>query len=108
MKNNIIKWFIKLIKQTFIALLSFSESLAKQSLNNQPCIARPKQLDGDDQASVSIYSQFRKMQSKFWYSFLYAYELICVPNKTKDINVIYLIWQKNERQKTLKTYFMWF
>ena len=47
MKKHDIKYCFRLIKQGFIALLNFSESLATKciSLQNEPCIARPTITD---------------------------------------------------------------
>ena len=45
-KNNI-KTMFSLIKQVFVALLSFSRSLTTKcvSLNNEPCMIRPFLID---------------------------------------------------------------
>ena len=76
-----------LIKQVFIVLVSFSESLATKcvSLNDETCMVRPTLID------------LNPIELKY-YPFMISLDKcnvlspkICVPKKTKDINVKVLV-----------------
>ena len=100
-----------LIKQVFIVLLSFSESLARDRtkwlfLNDEPRMVRP----------TLIYLNPVELKH---YPFLISLDKctgsrnvlspkICVPKVTKDINVeaFNVLTNKNEATKMKKTYFM--
>ena len=80
----------KLIKQVFIALLSFSRSLSNNcvSLSIEPCIARPTFIDLSP-IKLNYYS-FMISLDKFNRSCDDTDDLATktrVPNETKDINV---------------------
>ena len=82
-------------KQLFIALLWFSGSLGKKclSLNNKPCITRLTLIDLND---IEIKYSLMIIGHKYYTScnsLDYSSEKVCVPNKTKDVNLKYIIWQ---------------
>ena len=95
-----------LIKQVFIALLSFSKSLATKcgSLNNEPCIVRPIHIDLN---TVELkYYPFLINLDKCSGSYNSVDDLstkICFRSKTKDVNVkvFNMITNRNEA-KTVK------
>ena len=80
-----------LIKQVFIVLLSFSESLATKYLflNNEPCMIRPTIIDLNP-AEFKYYI-FMISLDKCTGSCNVLSSKICVPKETKDINVEALI-----------------
>ena len=80
-----------LIKQVFIVLLSFSESLATKYLflNNEPCMIRPTIIDLNP-AEFKYYI-FMISLDKCTGSCNVLSSKICVPKETKDINVKALI-----------------
>ena len=74
----------------FTVLLSFSESLATKSLSlNDGCMIRPTLIDLNP-AELKYYA-FMISLDKFSGSCNVLSPKICVPKKTKDINVKYLI-----------------
>ena len=79
-----------LIKQVFIVLLSFSSSLAAKclSLNDEPCMVRPTLIDLN---LIELkYYPFIVSLDKCRRTCNSGNDLsikICVPSKTKDINV---------------------
>ena len=76
-----------LIKQLFIVLLSFRESLATKfvSLNGEPCVIRPILID---LSPVELkYYPFRINLDKCTGRCNVLSPKICVPKGTKDINV---------------------
>ena len=76
-----------LIKQVFIVLLSFSESLATKCLflNDEPCMVRPSFIDMNP---VELkYCSFMIFLNKYTGSCNVSSPKICVPKETKDINV---------------------
>ena len=81
---------LKLIRQVLIALLSFSPSLATKCvpLNNEPCMIRPIFIDLNP---VELkYNTFMISLDKCSGSCSSVDDLsikLCVPSKTKDINV---------------------
>ena len=95
----------------FIALLSFSSSLARVAnvsngtkclfLNDEPCVAKPTLIDLN---SVEFkYYPFMISLNTFTGSFSVLSPKICVPKEIKDINVktFNMITNNNDR-----TYFM--
>ena len=80
----------RLIKQVFIVLLSFSESLATKcmSLNSEPCMVRLTLIDSNP---VELkYYPFMFSLDKCSASCNSVDDLsikICVPSKTKDVTV---------------------
>ena len=90
MKNHDIKIMFTLIKQMFIALLSFTGSLATKcvSVNNEPCMTRPTLIDSNP---IELnYYLFVINLDKFNGSCNVVDDLstkISVPTKTKDVNV---------------------
>ena len=87
-----------LIKQLFIVLLSFCESLATKfvSLNGEPCVVRPILIDLNP---VELkYYPFRINLDKCTGRCNVLSPKICVPKGTKDINVkaFNMITIKNE------------
>ena len=87
------------IKQVFIVLLSFSSSLATKcaSLNDPPFMVRPTLID------------FNLTELKFYPSMIsldnnILSPKICIPKKTKDINVqvFNMITNKNEAKTMIK------
>ena len=80
-----------LIKQVFIVLLSFSESLATKYLflNNEPCMIRPTIIDLNP-AEFKYYI-FMISLDKCTGSCNVLSSKICVPKETKDTNVKALI-----------------
>ena len=83
-----------LIKQVFIVLFSFNESLATKyvSLNNEPCMARPTLTDLN-LVDVNYYPFIINLD-KCSGSCNAVDDLstkICPPSKTKDVNLMYLI-----------------
>ena len=91
----------------FIALLSFSGSLASEcaSLNNKPCLIRPTPIDLNH---VELdYYPFLISLDKFSGSCNAADDLstnICVPNETKDVHVkgFNMITRINEAKTLIK------
>ena len=78
----------RLIKKVFLALLSFSKSLAIKfvSLNNKPCIIRPSLVDVSP-AELNYYP-FMVSLDKCSGSSNAGDEFstkICIPSKTKDM-----------------------
>ena len=76
-----------LIKQMFTLILSFSSSLATKcvSLNDEPCMVRPTLIDLNP---VEIkYYPFVISLDKCSGSCNVLSPIICVPKKTKEINV---------------------
>ena len=98
----------RLIKQLFIALLSFSKSSATKfvSLNNKPCMIRPFLVDV---SPVELnYYPFMVSLGKCSGSSNSVDEFctkICVPSKTKDVNVklFNLTTRTNEAKTLIKT-----
>ena len=87
-----------LIKQVFVVLLSFSESLTTKCLflNDEPYMVRPTLIDMN---LVELkYYQFMISLNKYAGSCNVLFPKICVPKKTKDINmkVFNIITNKNE------------
>ena len=76
-----------LIKQVFIVLLSFSESLATKCmfLNNESCIVRPT-LIAVNPLELKYYP-FMISINKCTGSCNVLSPKICVPKETKDVNV---------------------
>ena len=87
-----------LIKQVLIVLLRFSESLAIKCLflNDEPCMARPILIDMNP-VQLKCYL-FIISLNKWTGSSDVLSPKICVPKKTRDINVkaFNLITTKNE------------
>ena len=82
----------------FVVLLSFSESLATKCLflNDEPYMVRPTLIDMN---LVELkYYQFMISLNKYAGSCNVLFPKICVPKKTKDINmkVFNIITNKNE------------
>ena len=90
----------RLIKQVFIALLSFGRSLSFkcESLNSEPCVIMPTLTDLNP-VELKCYP-FMISLDEFSGSYNFANGLsvkICVPSKTKDVNVkvLNMITNKN-------------
>ena len=94
-----------IFKKMFIGLLSFSESLANEcmSLNNEQCKTKPFLIDTNP-VELKYYPYFITSDkcNGSCNTFNEISRTICVPNKTKDVNlnVFNLITTKNE-SKTL-------
>ena len=76
-----------IIKQVFIVLPGFSESLAKKclSLNDEPCMVRPTRIDMNP---IELkYYPFMISLNKCAGNCNVLSPKICVPTETKDINV---------------------
>ena len=90
MKNHDIKIMFTLIKQMFIALLSFTGSLATKcvSLDNEPCMTGPTLIDSN---SIELnYYSFMISLDKCNGSCNVLDDLstkTCASSKTKDVNV---------------------
>ena len=91
----------RLIKQVFIALLSFGRSLSFKCvpLNNEPCVIMPTLIDLNP-VELKCYP-FMISLDEFSGSCNFAKGLsakICFPSKTKDVNVkvFNIITNKNE------------
>ena len=94
-----------LIKKVFIVLLSFSGSLATKcvSLSNETCVARPTLINLNP---IGLkYYPFMVTPDKCNKSFYVVDDLstnICVPSKTKEVNVkIFNLIAKIHESKTL-------
>ena len=87
-----------LIKQVFIVLLSFGESLATKcvSFNDEPCMIRPTLIDVNP-VELKYYA-FMISLDKCTGSCNVLLSKVCVPNEAKDINVkaFNMITNKNE------------
>ena len=84
----------RLMRQLFIVLLSFSSSLARKcvSLSNEPCMTRPTLFDFNP-IKLNLYS-FKISLGRCDEIFSDVDDLstkICVPIKTKDVNIKVLI-----------------
>ena len=99
-----------LIKQVFVVLLSFSESLARVakvetkclSLNDEPCMVRSTLLDLNP---VELkYYPFLISLDKCSGSCNVLSPKICIPKETKDINIkaFNMITNTNEAKKMAK------
>ena len=93
-----------LIKQVFMTLLSFSESLATKCvvLNDKPCMVRPTPIDSNP---VEIkYYLFMISLDKCTGSCNVLSPKICVPKETKNINAkaFNMLTNKNEAKKMTK------
>ena len=88
------------IKNVFIVLLSFIESLATKHLplNNEPCMVRSSLIDLNPVALKSYLFVISLDKSNGSCNFLSPN--ICVPKKTKDINVnvFNVITNENDKQ----------
>ena len=93
-----------LIKQVFIVLLSFSESLTTKcvSLYGKPCMVRPSLIEVNP-AELKYYL-LKINLDKYSGSYSVLLPKICVPEKTKDINVnaFNMITNKNEANTITK------
>ena len=90
------------IKQVFIVLLSFSESLVTKcvSLKDEPCMVRLTLIDLNP--VVLRYYPFMIILSKCTGSCNVLFPKICVPKKTKDINVkVFDMVENRNEAKTL-------
>ena len=87
-----------LLKQVFIVLLNLRESLATKyvSLNDEPCMVRPTLIDLN-LVELKYYS-FMVSLDKCSGNCNVLSPKICVPRKTKDINVkeFNMITNRNE------------
>ena len=87
-----------LIKQVFVVLLSFSESLSTKCLflNDEPCMVRPALIDMNP-IELKNYP-FMISLNKCTGSYNVLSPKICIPKETKDIYVKALnkITNKNE------------
>ena len=93
-----------LIKQVFIVLLNFSESLATNCLflNDEPSMVRPTPTDLN---TVELkYYPFMISLDKCTGSYNVLSPKICVPKETKDINVkvFNMITNKTEAEAMAK------
>ena len=84
----------RIIKQVFIALLSFSGSLATKytSLNNQPCMTRPALIDlNPDKHNQGMYHYLFMINlgtsNRSCNTLDKLSTIICVLNKTEDVNL---------------------
>ena len=91
-----------LIKQVFIVLLCFSESLAikRMFLNDDPCMVRPTLIDLNP---VELkYYPFMITLGKCTGSYNVLSPKICVPTETKNVTAFNMITNKNESKKMIK------
>ena len=99
---------LRLTKQIFIGLLRFSGSLATKglSLNNEPSMVRPTLID-QNPVELKYYSWLIQIKcSGICNATNDLSTKICVPSKTKDVNVevFNIITRINEAKKLVNIF----
>ena len=98
-----------LIKQVFLAFLSFSGSSATKcvSLSHEPCMARPTLIDLNPIGFNYYPFMISLDNSNGSYNVDDLFTKICVPSKTKDVNVkVFNMISRIYEAKTLIKHFI--